>query len=363
MDNTNLNISFASCGEILPVEIVFHPSWWNRHAGIVFDEDFFYNPIRRVEDERKMEQVLYDRFGQWGLGADRDRNLPQLGAVHNAAGYLLSEMLGCEIRYEDAAAPQVICAHREDFELDVEKVFESQPFKKLCTLAEALKQKYGYVCGDVNWSGVLNLAMDLKGENILLDMILDPDSTRVYLNKIADVIERFFNYVKSQTGTTSISVNRSARFYRQPLLIHSECSHTMISEDNYRDFLQPIDARWSAYRPYGIHYCGKDPHRYAECFAELPHLDFLDLGWGGDVAVLRKALPETFFNIRLNPVELNSYSHGELEKIIIDKVTESANPLLTGVCCINMDADVEDSKVDTIFRTMEELRKQYNHNK
>lgn len=26
---------------ILPVDIVFHPSWWNAHAGITFDKDFF----------------------------------------------------------------------------------------------------------------------------------------------------------------------------------------------------------------------------------------------------------------------------------------------------------------------------------
>ena len=43
------------CSYKLPVDIVFHPSWWNKHAGIVFDESFFYDPIRRVEDERRME--------------------------------------------------------------------------------------------------------------------------------------------------------------------------------------------------------------------------------------------------------------------------------------------------------------------
>jgi len=47
----------------LPVDIVFHPSWWNAHAGITFDEDFFYHPKKWVESERKMEQVLYDRAG------------------------------------------------------------------------------------------------------------------------------------------------------------------------------------------------------------------------------------------------------------------------------------------------------------
>src|SRR5674476_1534932 len=56
----------------LPVEVVFHPSWWHKHGRIDFDEDFFWDPRRRVEDERRMERVLYERFGDLGLGEDRD---------------------------------------------------------------------------------------------------------------------------------------------------------------------------------------------------------------------------------------------------------------------------------------------------
>lgn len=49
--------------EPLPVEVVFHPSWWHMNAGLSFDADFFYHPARRVEDERRMEQALDERFG------------------------------------------------------------------------------------------------------------------------------------------------------------------------------------------------------------------------------------------------------------------------------------------------------------
>ena len=110
------------------------------------------------------------------------------------------------------------------------------------------------------------------------------------------------------------------------------------------------------YRPYGIHYCGKDPHRHAENFAKVPHLDFLDLGWGGDVHLLREALPNTFFNIRLNPVELNSYTRSELEGIIKERVMQSKDPYLTGICCINMDDKVRDEQVRAIFDIAEECR-------
>ena len=66
------------CSTKLPVDIVLHPSWWNKNVGISFDESFFYDPIRRVKDERLMEQVLYERFGDLGLGEDHLKDLPQI---------------------------------------------------------------------------------------------------------------------------------------------------------------------------------------------------------------------------------------------------------------------------------------------
>ena len=80
---------------------------------------------------------------------------------------------------------------------------------------------------------------------------------------------------------------------------------------------------------------------------------------GGDLKILREHLPNTFLNIRLDPVTLNDYSEKELESTIVRLVSESGNPELTGVCCINMDDKVEDSKITTIFQTVANLRQSY----
>jgi hypothetical protein len=342
----------------LPVEVVFHPSWWHKHAGISFDEDFFYHPVRRVEDERRMESVLFERFGDLGLGEDRDRDVPAVGPVHIAAGYLLSEMLGCRVEYREDAPPQVIPAGRPDLDLDVDKAFESAAFLRFRGLVEALKERFGYVTGDVNWGGVLNLALDCRGQDILLDLADRPAATGAFFGRIAAVIERFTDYVGRETGSTSISVNRSVRHLGRPVFLHSECALTMVSTRHYEVALGPIDEAWSAgRRPFGIHYCGVDPHRFAEAFAKLPHLDFLDVGWRGDVAALRRSLPETFLNVRLSPVEIDHQSVGEVRQAVIDRVTASDNPRLTGVCCINMDDRVTDDKVRAIFDTVFELRR------
>jgi len=134
----------------------------------------------------------------------------------------------------------------------------------------------------------------------------------------------------------------------------------MISVKDYEATLMPIDAAWSQrFRPFGIHYCGEDPHRFAASFSKLPHLDFLDVGWGGDVQVLRDHLPNTFLNLRLSPVEIIEASEDELATTIRRLVRESGNPWLTGICCINMDDQVTDSKITTIYETVESLRSEY----
>ena len=259
----------------------------------------------------------------------------------------------------DDAPPQVICAHRDSLDINVEEAFRSPAFKRFESLVEELKKRYGYVAGDVNWGGVLNIAIDIRGEEIFTDMVMEPEKANMFFKKIAEIIDKFVWYVQTNTGSSSISVNRSARLFDYPVAIHSECSHTMISEDDYRRFFLPIDKEWSMrHKPYGIHYCGKDPHRMAKAFSEIERLTFLDVGWGGDVALLRKFLPNTFLNIRLNPVEIQRYTIDELKKNISERVTAGGKDLtLTGICCVNMDKNVSDKRIREIFQVAESLKK------
>ena len=61
------------------------PSWWNKQAGITFDEDFFYHPAKRLESERKMAHCLYERWGQYGLGDKDSRDLPVVDIQNSRA--------------------------------------------------------------------------------------------------------------------------------------------------------------------------------------------------------------------------------------------------------------------------------------
>ena len=73
--------------------------------------------------------------------------------------------------------------------------------------------------------------------------------------------------------------------------------------------------------------------------------------------MIREYLPDTFLNIRLSPVEISNMSEDDLSLTIERLVRESGNPYLTGVCCINMDDNVSENKISTIFKTVEELKR------
>jgi hypothetical protein len=345
---------------LLPVDIVLAPAWWYRHEGITFDEDFFYHLARRVEVERRMEQVLYDRWGAYGLGSDHLEDRPQLGAVHLAAGYLVAEMLGCEVDYLADTPPQVKPANLDRLEIAEDAAFQSPAFKRLERLMEALRTRHGYVTGDVNFNGILNTALDLRGQAYLTDLLDCPDEARQFAAQIAQVLERFTAFVGRATGSTSISVNRNVRHIARPVFLHSECSHVMISVRSYEQFLMPHDVAWSRqHRPFGIHYCGADPHRYADAFARLPHLDFLDVGWGGDVARLRQRLPNTFLNLRYSPVELVKQEPQQIRATVRRLVGQSGNPWLTGVCVINVDDTVSDAQITALLDEVTQLRSEF----
>ena len=51
----------------IPYDITFHPSWWHRHAGVDFDEPFFFDPDVRTEADIRMRRTLWEYFGDYGI--------------------------------------------------------------------------------------------------------------------------------------------------------------------------------------------------------------------------------------------------------------------------------------------------------
>ena len=344
----------------LPVEIVFHPNWWHKEAGINFDRDYFFNSERRVNDEMLMRRVLWEHFGQFDYGEEHPVPEPVIGPVHLAAGFMISSLWGCPIRYYDSNSPMVEAKSmtiEELDDMDAPDPSENKDFQDFFALITALKERFGYVKGDIGWGNLQNLALDLMGQNIYYAYYDDPGAVHRIYDKMNRNVTAILNKVRAETGTTSISVNRTIEAVEPSINLQSNCSVQMISNEMYEEFLLPHEIELSKHlKPYGIHHCGDNMHNVAEGYSKVKDACFFDVGWGADIAYCREKIPDAFFNIRLSPVKIKDCTPEEVEADLINLLENAGDLSKVGICCINMDYGTPAENVARIFEVAERYR-------
>lgn len=346
--------------EFLPVELVFNPNWWYHTASISFDESFYFDPETRIQNDVTMRQVLYERYGELGLGEPGPQPRPIIGSLHVAGGFVIPALLGAEIKFEPNAAPQPLPKKLTPEEIET---FEKPDFRTTWPMSEliaqmdALEAEWGYVVGDMNTDGLLNAAYHFYGQDLFLDFYLAPERVRRFLDIIGELIVDVALYVRERTGSCSISVNRMVEHVDPRMFFHANCSVQMISPRSYREMQLPIEQRMAErIQPYGIHHCGDNLHRIAPVYAELP-LVMVGVGWGSDVAAVREALPDAFLNLRLSPIRMLQCTPQEIAEDT-EKLLLAAGPLeQVGICCINMDYGTPDDNIFAMFEVVQRYRR------
>ena len=352
-------MSIIRSGEFLPVELVFNPNWWHQAAGISFDRGFYFDPTTRVQNDIVMRRVLYERYGDLGLGEAGPQPTPVVGSLHVAGGFVIPALLGTEIIFAPDAAPQpkpldLTLAQIEA--LEKPDFHNSWPMDELMASMDTLEARYGFLVGDLNTDGLLNAAYHLYGEQLFLDFYQAPERVERLLDIIAELIVDVALYLRKRTGSCSISVNRMVERVDPRLFLHANCSVQMISPPSYRALHLPREQRMAdRIQPFGIHHCGDNTHRMAPLYSVLP-LDYLEVGWGSDVAACRAWLPDAFLNLRLNPVRMLQCAPHEIAKDTEQLLLSAGALEQVGVCCINMDHGTPDDNIWAMFEVVQRYR-------
>lgn len=346
--------------QFLPFEVVFNPRWWRHTAGISFTREFYFDPATRVAHDITMRRVLWEKFGSIGLGEEQPQPRPVAGSLHVAGGFVIPALLGAEIQFEADAAPQPL-PHRfsvEELErLEVPDWRNRWPMDELIRGWDAQELEAGSLIGDLNTDGLLNAAYHFYGQDLFADFYAAPERVRRVLSVIGELIADVASYVRSRTGSCSIAVNRMVERVDPAIFLHANCSVQMISPRSYRQMQLPVEqALADRLRPFGIHHCGANLHQVAPIYAELSPV-FADVGWGSDVAACRRALPDTFLNLRLSPIRL---LQGTPEEAAADaeNLLRSAGALdNVGLCCINMDYGTPEANLFAVYEVVERFRR------
>jgi len=347
--------------EFLPVDLILNPNWWNHAAGISFEESFYLDAETRIQNDVTMRRVLHERFGDMGLGESDPQPRPVIGSPYVAGGFVVPALLGAGIKFEPAAAPQPQPVHLTATQIESLKkpnFRELWPMRPIIEDMDKLEARFGpgSLVGDLNTDGLLNAAYHFCGQELFLDFYESPERARRLLEMIGEMIVDIALYIRSRTGSCSISVNPMVGRVDPAMFLHANCSVQMISPDSYRAMQLPVEMRMAErIQPFGIHHCGENLHKIAPVYAGLPAV-FFDVGWGSDVALCRQALPDAFLNLRLSPIRMLQCTPAEIAADT-EQLLRAAGPLeKAGVCCINMDHGTPDENIFAMFDVVRRYR-------
>jgi hypothetical protein len=215
---------------------------------------------------------------------------------------------------------------------------------------DALQSRFGYVTGDLNTGGLVNNAVELRGNDLFADLKEDPELADHLLAIVAETVVGVSRILRQRTGTTSIAVNRSIVSVNPAIHLTSNCSVSMISPRLYESRVLPHELRMAELlAPYGIHHCGSNLQKYADAYNRMD-LKFLDVGFGSDIEACSRLFPAAFLNLRMSPVRMLQSSEDQAYSDALQALTACGRRENVGVCCINMDGDTPDANVKAMFR-------------
>jgi hypothetical protein len=302
---------------LLRPEIGFTPKWYRDALGIDFGELWHTDPSYRRDTVVAMRAELRNRFDGTAIGGiDRaDRPLDVLTGTHGAC--TIAGIYGLPIRYQSENWPVVVTGTMPESQLDRLEPpdLDTNPFfQSLLEQVEWIARSEGPVRGYINWQGILNNAHRLRGEELFVDMLTNPERCRRLFDCVCTTMIDAAKRLHARQRATGFYVN---------FFTVSNCLVNLVSPELYRDLLLPYDVRIAeAFGCIGIHNCAWTVDLYAEAYSNVPRVAYIDMGMESDFAQARGLFPEARRAVMYRPTELAAKSLSEIERDLERMATE-----------------------------------------
>lgn len=321
-------------------EVGFTPAWYRQHLEIDFGRRWHTDPSYRYQTLGMMREELKRRFPGTSVGST-DRPLDILTGTYGACA--VAAIFAVPIIYAEDNWPDCQPACLSDQQVDTLETpdLDSNPFFcELMAQLDWIEKHLGCIGGYINFQGVLNNAYRLRGQQLFIDMLDNPDRARHLFDVTCDtMIDAARRLHARQSG-----MQADTNFFTA-----SNCMVNMISPGQYAEFLLPLDCRIAeAFGRIGIHNCAWNADPYIDHYAEVPNLAYIDMGPDSDLDKARRLFPDARRAVMFSPVDLKDKS---IEEIKTD-FARIANEY--GPCDIVL-ADIEASTPDERIRAALEI--------
>ena len=332
------------------INITFAPAWWHHNYGIDFSQTLWSDVVRSTESACERSRLLYERFGDVGLGEADPQPRPQ--AAYTYGDRFMAAFWGCKIRYLPDQPPAAIALedplkHMET--IKVPSIEDSPVVEKAFADAARLKEAFGKVQSGINFGAPLNNAVSVYGEEILAACVGEPELATWVLRQMAEAIMVVYDRVSSVIDETPGDP-------RQAFFSLGNCPVCMIRPKTYSQVVLPVDL-WMREQFKGrfmLHHCGIF-HPYVEVYKPLKPTE-LDLGWGTDLRAARAAFPDLPMSTYIDVSALRGITREGVDAIV-SKIVHDAGPreLLTSIAVAEIGPDVPDETVRDLITSGERI--------
>jgi hypothetical protein len=296
-------------------KVTFSPAWFYRNYGMTFGEKYCSDPIFRTEQDQEAMRLLYERYGSLGLGERDPKPRPHLEICGHR---LVPALLGSEIVYQNDQAPS--CR-----QLAVESAEELAAITKPDMLTnrwalefrrqgDILMDRYGHVDAMINLGGPLNVAANVLGDRAFVHLAEGSPVLKDFLMMIAQVCVDCIDH---------LTLPYNPHIGRQRAMHIGNCHVMMMSPDTYRRNILPADMfiRQNVGK-LALHHCGI-MDRYIEHYKSLSPLEYIEVGWGTNIAAIREAFPSTVLDLLINVFDIQNMPTSTLRSLIAKTVNQA----------------------------------------
>ena len=337
----------------------FHSTYWHENAGINFTQYYMGDPLCRLNSlkiyNEKMKQ-LYQRL--------KVTNSFQSQAIDPIVyGYGVATVpmiLGCKVIFADDKDPyaeSLDLTDEEVMQLTPEKDFSNNPVvQDLEQQAAWLMAKYGKACIHINYQSPPNVALKLRGEQLMIDFFEKPEIAKhiIEYTRVSLInLRKWFNEVNRRNNYPSYD----------RLFSLDNCTVALLSPNIYRDFFLPGDKKsFEEFKDnFGIHHCGGNMHLFAEYYGSMPGARWYDIGYGSDIKqCLNKfnmRAEDALISVRYGPAKLLHAKPGDIVRELDDINSCGATTIL----CLGAESNTHDDNIRAYLSWTP--KEPYQHNK
>ncbi len=328
-------------------EIGFTPKWYRQHVDVEFGERWHTDPAYRHETVRRMSKVLAERFPGTNIGNVKDVDDPADILTGTFGASFVAAIYGVPIDYQEENWPwsqHKFLSDEEAGRLQPADLDSNPFFAEFMEQVEWIARQKGHVEGYVNWQGIINNAYRLRGEELFIDMVAEPERARNVFECITQTMIDGARRLYARQRDSGVD--------NQHFTV-SNCLANMVSPEHYAEFLLPCDRRLSEeFGILGVHNCAWNADGLIDHYASIPNVAYVDMGQDSDLDRATAAFPNTRRAIMYTPMDVKDKSSEEIRRDFEAIARKFGS---CDIVCADIEAGTPDNRVLELVRICADL--------